>query len=180
MKNVLNSTAVKHVPVFDTKKAISYYENKDGVPIKYVCTTDLLASDLPVDIFYRETPHPEFGNRYFGLYKNPYATANTDLNPDGKDAQIMIANADAVETSKRYIFGVIEDRDGLLWYSQCHHDCLMIDGSMIDGGREYIRATNLKGVFKIVDGEFVEKMNLEEEPEEWLGQDSGIEDFTNY
>ena len=170
MKSVLNSTAVKHVPVFDTKKAISYYENKDGVPIKYVCTTDLLASDLPVDIFYRETPHPEFGNRYFGLYKNPYA----------KGAQIMVTNADAVETSKRYIFGVIEDRDGLLWYSQCHHDCLMIDGSMIDGGREYIRATNLKGVFKIVDGEFVEKMNLEEEPEEWLGQDSGIEDFTNY
>jgi len=170
MKSVLDPTAVKHVPVFDTKKAISFYENKDGVPIKYVCTTDLLASDLPVDIFYRETPHPEFGNRYFGLYKNPYAN----------DARIMITNADAVETSKRYIFGVIEDKDGLLWYSQCHHDCLFIDGSMIDGGREYIRSTNLKGVFKIVDGEFVERLNLEDEEEEWLGQDSGIEDFTNY
>jgi len=170
MKSVLDPTAVKHVPVFDTKKAISFYENKDGVPIKYVCTTDLLASDLPVDIFYRETPHPEFGNRYFGLYKNPYAN----------DARIMITNADAVETSKRYIFGVIEDKDGLLWYSQCHHDCLFIDGSMIDGGREYIRSTNLKGVFKIVEGEFVERLNLEDEDEEWLGQDSGIEDFTNY
>ena len=170
MKSVLDPTAVKHVPVFDTKKAISFYENKDGVPIKYVCTTDLLASDLPVDIFYRETPHPEFGNRYFGLYKNPYAN----------DARIMITNADAVETSKRYIFGVIEDKDGLLWYSQCHHDCLFIDGSMIDGGREYIRSTNLKGVFKIVDGEFVERLNLEDEEEEWFGQDSGIEDFTNY
>ena len=170
MKSVLDPTAVKHVPVFDTKKAISFYENKDGVPIKYVCTTDLLASDLPVDIFYRETPHPEFGNRYFGLYKNPYAN----------DARIMITNADAVETSKRYIFGVIEDKDGLLWYSQCHHDCLFIDGSMIDGGREYIRSTNLKGVFKIIDGEFVERLNLEDEDEEWLGQDSGIEDFTNY
>ena len=73
MKSGLDPTVVKHAPVFDTKKAISYYENKDGVPIKYVCTTDLLASDLPVDIFYRKTPHPEFGNRYFGLYKNPYA-----------------------------------------------------------------------------------------------------------
>ena len=170
MKSVLDPTAVKHVPVFDTKKAISFYENKDGVPIKYVCTTDLLASDLPVDIFYRETPHPEFGNRYFGLYKNPYAD----------DARVMITNADAVETSKRYIFGVIEDRDGFLWYSQCHHDCLMLDGSMIDGGREYIRSTNLKGVFKIVEGEFVERLNLEDEEEEWLSQDSGIEDFTNY
>ena len=88
MKSVLDPTAVKHVPVFDTKKAISFYENKDGVPIKYVCTTDLLASDLPVDIFYRKTPHPEFGNRYFGLYKNPYAD----------DARVMITNADAVET----------------------------------------------------------------------------------
>lgn len=162
MKSGLDPTAVKHAPVFDTKKAISYYENKDGVPIKYVCTTDLLASDLPVDIFYRKTPHPEFGNRYFGLYKNPYAD----------DARIMITNADAVETSKRYIFGVIEDRDGFLWYSQCHHDCLMLDGSMIDGGREYIRSTNLKGVFKIVEGEFVERLNLEdEEDDEWLGQD---------
>ena len=171
MKRGLDPTVVKHAPVFDTKKAISYYENKDGVPIKYVCTTDLLASDLPVDIFYRKTPHPEFGNRYFGLYKNPHAN----------NARVMITNADAVETSKRYIFGVIEDKDGVLWYSQCHHDCLFIDGSMIDGGREYIRATNLKGVFKIVDGEFVERLNLdEEEPEEWLGQDSGIEDFTNY
>jgi hypothetical protein len=57
----------------------------------------------------------------------------------------------------------------------------MLDGSMIDGGREYIRSTNLKGVFKIVEGEFVEKLNLEdEEDDEWLGQDSGIEDFTNY
>jgi hypothetical protein len=52
---------------------------------------------------------------------------------------------------------------------------------MIDGGREYIRSTNLKGVFKIVEGEFVERLNLEdEEDDEWLGQDSGIEDFTNY
>jgi hypothetical protein len=51
---------------------------------------------------------------------------------------------------------------------------------MIDGGREYIRSTNLKGVFKIVEGEFVERLNLEDEDEEWLGQDSGIEDFTNY
>ena len=36
-----------------------------------------------------------------------------------------------------------------------HHDCLFIDGKMIDGGRAYIRSTGLDGVFKVRNGEFV-------------------------
>ena len=170
MKNVLKSKAVKHAPTFNTDKVIEIYEKRDGVPITYVCTTDLLASDLPVDIFYRETPHPEFGNRYFGLYKNPYAD----------DAQVTITNADAIESSDRYSFAVIEDKDGGLWYSQSHHDCLMIDGSMIDGGREYVRGSNIKGTFRVVNGEFFQVEEVDNEPDEWPGQDSGVEDFTNF
>jgi hypothetical protein len=166
LKNALDPLIIKHAPVFNTDKVISHYENKDGVPIKYVCTTDLLASDLPVDIFYRETPHPEFGNHYFGLYKNPYAN----------DARILIVNADGVE---KYLFGMIEDKDGFMWYSQSHHDCLFIDGAMIDGGRQYVRGNNIKGIYKIVKGEFFVQIE-DEQPDEWLGQDSGIEDFTNY
>ena len=34
---------INHAPVFDRKKAISYYENKDGVSIKYVCTTEWIS-----------------------------------------------------------------------------------------------------------------------------------------
>ena len=74
---------IKHAPVFDQKKAKSYLENKDGVVIDYVCTTDLGESDTPVDIYYREDPHPEFGNRYVGLFS--------------RKEHIMITNADKVE-----------------------------------------------------------------------------------
>ena len=54
---------IQHQSLFDTIKIEKLYSDKDGVPVKYVCTTDLNASDVPVDVFYRETPHPEFGNR---------------------------------------------------------------------------------------------------------------------
>ena len=58
---------IQHSPLFNIKKAEELYTEKDGVEVKYVCTTDLRNSDIPADIFYRETPHPEFGNYYFGL-----------------------------------------------------------------------------------------------------------------
>jgi hypothetical protein len=133
---------IKHAPVFDQKKAKSYLENKDGVVIDYVCTTDLGESDVPVDIYFREDPHPEFGNRYIGLFKERFIDS------------IMITNADKVED---YEFGMIEDKDGAMWYSQCHHDCLMIDGKMIDGGRQYIRSSGGYVVFEVKDGKFIEK-----------------------
>ena len=131
---------IKHPKVFagETDKIIEHYEKKDGVKIKYVVTTDLRNSDMPADVFYRETPHPEFGNRYFGLFNSPNG--------------LMITNADIVEDFK---FGMIKDKDNHWYYSSSHHDCLFIDGKMIDGGRQYIRSTGLDGVFKIKDGEFV-------------------------
>ena len=57
---------IQHYPLFNIKKAEALYTEKDGVEVKYVCTTDLRNSDIPADIFYRETPHPQFGNYYFG------------------------------------------------------------------------------------------------------------------
>ena len=131
---------IKHAPILDIEKVISRYEKKDNVPIKYVCTTDLRASDRPVDVFYRESPHPEFGNRYFGVY--------------AYNGDVMICNADIVES---FEFGMIKDKDGNYWYSSSHHDCLFIDGCMIDGGREYIRSDGLAGVFEIVNGELIER-----------------------
>lgn len=130
----------RHAPQFDTEKIIEIYEKKDGVPVKYVCTTDLKNSDVPFDIFYRATPHPTFGNRYFGLF----------IHPVTKD--VMIGNADMVEELN---FDMIRDNDGEYWYSQSHHDCLFIDGGMIDGGRNYTRASGKIFSFKVKDGEFV-------------------------
>ena len=124
----------------DTDNIVKRYSEKDGVDIKYVCTTDLNASDVPVEVFYRETPHPQFGNRYFGLYHCHIRDC------------MMITNADIVET---FEFGMIKDSDDRWYYSSSHHDCLFIEGKMIDGGRVYIRSSGLDGTFKIKDGEFV-------------------------
>ena len=135
---------IKHAPLFDTAKVEKIYSEKDGVPVKYVCTTATnVHATFAADGFYRATPHPEFGNRYFGLYRNPYADS----------AEIMITNADAVED---FDFAMIKDRDGNYWYSSHRHDCLFMDGSMIDGGRSYVRSSGLVEYFKIKDGEFIQ------------------------
>jgi len=117
---------INHEPLFDREKIIEHYTEKDGVPVSYVCTTDLRASDCPVDVYYRDTPHPEFGNRYFGLY---YDTLRDHM---------MICNADLVEELE---FGMVND--GSVWhYSQSHHDYKSFpNGAMIDGGRVYIRSS---------------------------------------
>jgi hypothetical protein len=133
---------IKHPSLFNTDEVAKFYSEKDGVDVTYVCTTDLVNSDQPLDIFYRETPHPEFGNKYFGLRKIA--------------DQMLITNADKVE---EYEFGMIQDKDKNWYYSSCHHDCLFIDGKMIDGGRAYIRSTGLDGVFKIKNGEFINVEN---------------------
>ena len=132
---------IQHSPLFNTAKVEKLYSEKDGVPVKYVCTSATNDGTLATDVFYRATPHPEFGNRYFGLYRNPYAG----------DATIMITNADSIES---YEFGMIED-DGKYYYSQHRHDHKVVGEKMIDGGRAYIRSSGKVDVFKIQGGEFV-------------------------
>jgi hypothetical protein len=124
---------IKHNPIFDTDKVIDHYSKKDGVPIIYVCTTELdEVQNIPVDVFYRETPHPEFENWYFGLYRG--------VMTDG----IMITNADSVEN---LTLACVEDSKSNLHYSRYRHDCVTLDnGNMIDGGRAYVR-TNCCDVF---------------------------------
>ena len=130
---------IMHPSLFDVNKVAEFYSKKDGVDVKYVCTSDLNASDVPVDVFYRETPHPEFGNRYFGLYY------------DNIRDHMMITNADVIED---YEFGMIQDSKGQWYYSSSHHDCIMIEGKMIDGGRVYTRGNGFE-MFKVKDGKFV-------------------------
>jgi hypothetical protein len=135
---------IKHFPVTNTDKVIEYYSQKDNVPISYVCTTDYNASDRPVDIFYRNTPHPKFGNRYFGIA------------PNYEDGSYMIFSADAIE---RYSFGMVEDDDGNFQYSQSHHDYKIFNnGNMVDGGREYIRSSYTGvHIYVVRDGKMIEQ-----------------------
>ena len=135
---------IQHYPLFDTAKVEKLYTEKDGVEVKYVCTTAVQQhAEFAADVFYRATPHPQFGNRYFALYHNLYAD----------DAVVMITNADQVEN---FEFGMIEDADGKYYYSQHRHDYKVIGDKMIDGGRSYIRSGGRVDVFKIQDGKFVE------------------------
>ena len=132
---------IQHEPLFDTAKVEAHYTEKDGVDVKYVCTTDLRASDVPVDVFYRETPHPEFGNHYFGLYW------------DHVRDHLMITNADVVESLE---FGMI-DVDGKYYYSQSHHDYKVVGDKMIDGGRIYVKSSGGTTMMRVINGKFIAK-----------------------
>lgn len=145
---------IKHHPLFDTARAEKLYSEKDNVTVKYVCTSAIGSEAQAIDIFYRETPHPEFGNRYFGIYRaTGYGAA---LEP-----QIMITNADKIEDAE---FGMIEGPEG--WeYSQHRHDFRSVGDCAVDGGRSYFRRVGDLSVptkyMKLVDGEFVdEKQDL--------------------
>ena len=129
---------INHAPNFDVDKVIEHYKEKDGVDIRYVCTSDLKASDVPCDIFFRDTPHPEFGNRYFGLFYDQVRDA------------VMITDADIIDGQE---FAMIQANDGSWYYSSCHHDNVMIDDKQIDGGRAYHRGYGFE-LFLLKDGEF--------------------------
>ena len=133
---------IKHEPQFDTDKICELYSKKDGVPVKYVCTSALGHEAQATDIFYRDTPHPEFGNRYFGLYYHPMS------------GNLMITNADKIETQE---VGCVEDDDGNLQYSAHRHDYKQFEnGNMIDGGRSYIKSSMCPIHMHVVrDGEMI-------------------------
>ena len=128
---------IKHYPLTNTKQVEELYSQKDGVPIKHVCTTEF--RDFVADVFYRETPHPDFGNKYFAILfrgDKPY-----------------IANADQIEN---FTFGMVENDEGSLEYSQSRHDYKTFkNGNMIDGGRDYIRSSGKVKVFTVKDGKMI-------------------------
>jgi hypothetical protein len=125
---------IKHYPITNISQAEKLYSEQDGVPVKHVCTTEF--HDVIADVFYRETPHPEFGNKYFALLF--------------RDDKLYIANADQVED---LTFGMVENDEGDLEYSQYRHDYKSFkNGNMIDGGRDYIRSSGKVRVFVVRDG----------------------------
>ena len=142
---MITNKSINHDPIFDIAKVEAHYSEKDGVPVKYVCTsaTNEHAANA-ADIFYRAEPHPEFGNRYFGLYH------------DHMRGHMMITNADMIETLE---FGMIEGPEG--WeYSQHRHDYRTVGDCAVDGGRSYFKRVGNLSVtckfMKVVNGEFVD------------------------
>ena len=142
---------IKHHPILPIERVCALYSQKDGVPIKYVCTSALYEEEAVArDIFYRDTPHPDFGNRYFGLFYAPLSIIDEPV--------LMICDADNIES---LTFSMIEGENG--WeYSQHRHDFRQVPGTglAIDGGRSYCRlvGNNLAHEprdYRIVDGVFV-------------------------
>jgi hypothetical protein len=140
---------IQHRPIFDTDKVCKHYSEKDGIPIKYVCTSALGHEAQAMDIFYRETPHPVFGNRYFGLF---WHRLHFEL-----PAELMITNADKIEDTE---FGMVEV-DGGLHYSQHRHDFYSVGDVAVDGGRSYFKRVGDLSVptkwLKVKNGKFVEE-----------------------
>jgi hypothetical protein len=130
---------IKHQPIFDTNKIVSHYTEKDGVPVKYVCTSALGSEKFAMDIFHRDTPHPKFGNRYFGLYQSPVS------------GSLMVTNADRIENVE---FGMIQDDENNLHYSAHRHDYKVVDEKMIDGGRAYVKSNTSTIIMRLKNGEF--------------------------
>lgn len=128
---------IVHYPISNIKKVEELYSEKDGVPVKHVCTTEF--GDSIVDVFYRDTPHPKFGNKYFAvLFRNniPY-----------------IANADEVEN---LTFGLVQNDNGDMEYSRSRHDYKEFkNGNMIDGGRDYIRSSGKVFIYVVRDGKML-------------------------
>ena len=147
---MITNKSINHDPIFDTAKVEAHYSEKDGVEVKYVCTSAMTEHGASAaDIFYRETPHPEFGNRYFCLYYSP----STRLI---RERHIMITDCDTIENLE---FGMIEGDDG--WeYSQHRHDYRVVGKCAIDGGRSYVRRVGDLSVpckmMKVMQGQFVE------------------------
>lgn len=128
---------IVHYPITNIKKVEELYSEKDGVPVKHVCTTEF--GDSIVDIFYRDTPHPKFGNRYFAVLF--------------RDNVPYIANADEVE---KLTFGLVQNDNGDMEYSRSRHDYKKFkNGNMIDGGRDYIRSCGRVFVYVVRDGKMI-------------------------
>jgi hypothetical protein len=149
---------IHHEPHFDVNRVCELYSKKDGVPVQYVCTSATNEyGDFSCDVFYRESPHPEFGNRYFALYRNQHFDS---------DGTIMITNADKIE---ELTFEMYYSKTESEWfYSQHRYDFRPVPGAgiNIDGGRSYVRIVGdihsdfQRKNMKVKDGKFVEVVEV--------------------
>jgi hypothetical protein len=136
---------IKHDPLFNVAAVAAHYSHIDGVPVKYICTSEVSRSNSPMDIFYRDTPHPKFGNHYFGVFY------------DSCRDSMMVTSAQGIEGAD---FAMIEI-DGEWHYSSYRHDFKQLTDSngitkFIDGGRAYIRGHGYE-FYKVENGEIVKE-----------------------
>lgn len=122
-------------------------ENYGAKYMGYWCTQRLNGgwNERPVDVFYQPNPDTEKGHtHYFGMFVQ------------GGDVYIT----DATSAFGDPITGIICE-DGEVIVSRYRHDYVEKDGRMIDGGRDYVRASlHLSATITVVDGEFIIEENV--------------------
>ena len=139
-KNILEHNDVCHAPT--TAFAHSHYWPLPTAT--YVCTSDVGIHNRPVDIFYCDPDNlsnVEVGMN--GLYYTLW-----EYNGE------MCSTTSLPQTIEDYTFGMIKDRDGKYWYSQCKDDALFIDGSRVEGGRDKCIGEGVEK-YKLMGGKFV-------------------------
>jgi hypothetical protein len=132
---------INHRPSYpDTASVAEHYSKKDGAEVTYVGTTELKGNNTACDVYYRDTPHPEFGNKYFALY-----------HVMGHGPHIV--GADSIEDE---VFAMV-DNNGTWEYSRFRHDYYTFGDSFVDGGRAYFRGNSSCVDFVVRNGKFVKK-----------------------
>ena len=102
-------------------------------------------NESPVDVFYVENPDTSKGHtNYFGMFikTDPYTGKST--------GQVYITEASTAFSDP--IAGIPTD-DGEVIVSRYRHDYVEKDGRMIDGGRDYVRASMHPTVMVTVVGD---------------------------
>ncbi len=106
-------------------------------------------NESPVDVFYQPNPDTSKGHtHYFGMFV--------------RDDSVYITEAGTAFSDP--ISGIPTD-DGEVIVSRYRHDYVTKDGRMIDGGRDYVRASMHPTVMVTVDGDrfvITERENVEE------------------
>lgn len=120
---------------------------------KFVCESAIKIGNRWNDnsslIFYSTEKHPR-GSNYMAFSYN-YAT----------DEYVV---SDGISVTEIDIYGVVTDHDTVI-YSRFRHDYRVVDGAMIDGGRDYVRSSvGNRVTMRIIDGELkvIEQFGVDE------------------
>ena len=124
------------------EKGIGIIEDQYGAKyMGYWCTKNSRGgwNEQPVDVFYQPDPNKELGHsHYFGMFR--------------QDDEVMITNAESCFSEP--LTGAVCD-DGEVIVSRYRHDYIEKKGAMIDGGRDYTRASTGKLIrVNVVGSEF--------------------------
>ena len=123
------------------RKYETEYSTLNNCDVTYVCTTDLGADNMPVDVYYQSFPHEIYGNQYFGLFRHPI------------DNSMRIMNADSVLNK---IFGMVENDLGEMEYSRSKNDEKQFsNGNLISGGRTHLKHKGEVSLYCIQNGRFI-------------------------